>query len=58
LYPIEIKKNATPKLDDARNFSVLSQIKGKKVGRKVILCLSDVPVLLGQDTYALPVTFV
>lgn len=58
LYPVEIKKSATPKLDDARNFSVLAQIKGKELGSKVILCSSDVPVLLGQDTYALPVTFV
>ena len=38
LYPVEIKKTATPSNDDAKNFFILSRIKNVQIAQPVIVC--------------------
>lgn len=38
LYPLEIKKTATPKSDDAKNFFITSRIKNVQIAQSIIVC--------------------
>ncbi len=61
LYPVEIKKTATPKPEDAKNFFITKRIKNVKIGQCVVLCSTDRIVSLGKegiDVLAVPVEFV
>jgi len=40
LYPIEIKASAEPDLKDIKNFSILDNIKGVRIGEGGVICLA------------------
>ena len=54
LYPIEVKRSATPKREWVRGFSVLKRL-GKPVGEGGVVCLCKEPVPLSQEVTAIPV---
>lgn len=58
LYPVEIKKTATPTSFDARNFSATSHIKGLAIAKNTIICSVVSISLINQSTRALPVEFI
>lgn len=55
LYPIEIKKNATPKKSMAKHLSILEKAVGYTIGPKLILCLIDKKMYLSDDIIAYPI---
>ena len=57
LYPIEIKKSATPSRDALKNFGVLENID-KEIGSKTVICSIEKPAFLSKDATALPVTYI
>jgi len=54
LYPIEIKKSASPKKDAVRHFSVLEKT-GNKVGYGNVICLSDSVLPIDSNNAMVPV---
>lgn len=61
LYPVEIKKTASPNSDDARNFFITDRIKNVQIGQNVIICNTDkvVSIKKGDITaLAIPVGLV
>ncbi len=56
LYPIEIKKTASPRKEMAKHFDVLAKATAYQTGTKVILCLIDKKMYLDQDLLAYPIT--
>ena len=56
LYPIEIKRTASPSKNDARHFGVLEKAR-MDVGLGAVVCLVDSPVSLGPDIVAMPVAY-
>lgn len=56
LYPIEIKRTASPSKNDARHFGVLEKTR-MDVGLGAVVCLVDSPVSLGPDIVAMPVAY-
>ena len=55
LYPIEIKKTATPKITMGKHLSILEKAQGYHVGSKVILCLIDKKMYVSSDIIAFPI---
>jgi predicted AAA+ superfamily ATPase len=58
LYPIEIKKTASPKKQDAASFGVLKNIKGIKIGSGGIICTDTSLGIIDKDRFIIPVGFV
>ena len=61
LYPIEIKKTATPSSDDAKNFFITNRIKNIKIAQGIIICnCSQVLNVKNKDSsvLAIPVEYV
>jgi hypothetical protein len=58
LYPLEIKKTATPKPDDVTPFKVLNSIKKLKIGSGGLICTCSSLGILDKDRYSIPATFV
>lgn len=61
LYPVEIKKTATPTGDDAKNFHILSKIKNVQIADAVVICSTNNVVSLshnGVNAAAIPAQFV
>ncbi|HPS59487.1 MAG TPA: ATP-binding protein [Spirochaetota bacterium] len=54
LYPMEVKKTATPGMTDIKNFDVLRLLK-KDIGEGAVLCLRQDIVPLSRGVTALPV---
>jgi predicted AAA+ superfamily ATPase len=54
LYPVEIKKTATPKADDVHHFSILDAVPGCKRGEGCLICTCAAPAILAKGVYALP----
>jgi predicted AAA+ superfamily ATPase len=54
LYPVEIKRNATPSLGDYRNFKQLEKL-GKKLGLGAVLCLRQERIALSREVVSIPV---
>ncbi len=60
LYPVEIKKTASPNPEDAKNLYITGRIKNVQIGQPVILCNCDtvLSVQRGEVTaLAIPVEF-
>ena len=55
LYPVEIKKTATPTAHDARNFHVMNRIKDTVIAPACIICNCSAPVFVKKEVLALPV---
>jgi len=56
LYPVEIKKTATPSLNATRSFTTLERF-GKKVGHGMVVCFVSEDVPLSKDVTAIPVGY-
>ena len=56
LYPVEIKKTASPGKKDIANFSILEQEKNKQLGEGALICLGDDVVYLTEKNRAMPVS--
>lgn len=41
LYPIEIKKTASPNAEDAKNLYITNRLKNIQIGQNIIICNSD-----------------
>lgn len=54
LYPIEIKKAATPDKGTLKNFNILFSL-GYEVGKGAIVCMSPMLMPLDKDNYLVPV---
>ena len=54
LYPIEVKKTASPNADDFRAFKTLSVFK-KPIGTGAVVCLYDKTVSIGKNVISVPV---
>jgi len=53
VYPVEIKKTASPRTDMVRTFGTLKRL-GLSVGTGCLVCLSEDIIPLEKDIYALP----
>ena len=61
IYPVEIKKTATPNSDDAKNFFITDRLKDVQIGQSSIICCTDkvVSVKKGETSaLAIPADFV
>jgi predicted AAA+ superfamily ATPase len=56
LYPVEIKKTATPTRTASANFSVLARL-GRNLGAGAVLCLKETDVPLAGEVTAIPVSY-
>ena len=57
LYPIEIKRSASPKIDDIKHFDVLSRL-GKSAGKGAVVCLYDKFLPLNHQINIIPVSYI
>ena len=53
LYPVEIKKTATPSAGAARHFVVLEKFK-QRIGPGAVLCLKKTDIPLSSQVNAIP----
>ena len=58
LYPIEVKKDSSPKANDAESFPVLDKVKGKMRGQGAIICNCATPIHLRDNLLGIPVWYV
>lgn len=58
LYPVEIKKTASPNKNDARNFFITERIKSINIASPCVVCNCEKPVLIAPGTLAVPVRFI
>ena len=58
LYPVEIKKTATPSAADARNFFVTDRIKGVRIGGRTVICSCAGPAAIKPGVMEIPVGYV
>lgn len=56
LYPVEIKKSASPRKEMARHLAILERAVGYKIGKKIILSLVDQKRYLADDIIAYPIS--
>ena len=57
LYPIEVKKTATPSLSNIKHFSILNTLK-KNIGTGAVICLREGDIPLSKDIFAIPVYYI
>jgi predicted AAA+ superfamily ATPase len=58
LYPLEIKKTASPKPSDISAFNALSPIKNIQLGSGGIICMCGSLGILDKDRCAIPASFI
>lgn len=56
LYPVEIKRSASPKIDDVKHFKILSRM-GLQQGKGAVICLYDQLLPLNHETMIVPVGY-
>ncbi len=56
LYPVEIKKTASPSLTASKHFAVLEKL-GKKIGHGAVLCFVREDVALSKQVTAIPIGY-
>lgn len=56
LYPVEIKKTATPSSRDSRLFRVIDKL-GKKAGQGALMCFVEKDIPIHRDCTAIPVGY-
>ena len=60
VFPVEIKKTASPDSNDAKNFFITSRLKNGKIGQSVVLCNTNSvvsPSKNGVNAIAVPIEF-
>lgn len=55
LYPVEIKKTATPSRTATKNFNVLHRLN-KEIGDGAVICLTEKSIPISDDVIAIPVS--
>jgi predicted AAA+ superfamily ATPase len=55
LYPIEVKRKASPTESDVKNFKILEETK-LPIGTGAIICLSDISIPLNKNVNIIPVS--
>lgn len=55
LYPVEIKRTATPTRHACRQFPVIETL-GKRQGHGAVICMVDAPLRLSESVTAVPAT--
>jgi len=55
IYPLEIKKTGSPRIEDVRHFGVLEKLK-KPIGSGGVICLAQQSLPLTKTTYSIPVS--
>jgi predicted AAA+ superfamily ATPase len=58
LYPVEIKKTASPAKKDIAAFSILSRIRNVNIGTGAVICPCAKLGILSHDVYAVPVDYI
>lgn len=58
LYPIEIKKTATPKKSDISAFSMLKRTHGRDIGSGAVVCPCDKLGILDTNVFTVPVFYI
>ena len=61
LYPVEIKKTASPNSEDAKSLYITSRIKNVQIGQNVIFCNTDKVLTIQKGevfALAIPVEFI
>ncbi|MDR1491158.1 MAG: ATP-binding protein [Planctomycetaceae bacterium] len=53
IFPVEVKKNASPTMNDAKNFAILKKLK-KPIGQGTVLCLRNSSLPLAENVTAIP----
>ena len=56
LYPIEVKKTATPALTATKHFGALNSLH-KEIGTGAVICLRDKDIPLSRDVMTIPVGY-
>ena len=56
LYPVEVKKSATPSLANIRSFDVLKRLN-KDIGRGAVICLREGHIPLSQNVTAINIGY-
>jgi predicted AAA+ superfamily ATPase len=56
LYPVEIKKTASPSMHARRHFRVLDKL-GRRVGPGAVLCLTERDIPLSREVTAVPMAY-
>jgi uncharacterized protein len=56
LYPIEIKKTASPSQNAARSFPAIEKL-GRKAGQGAVLCLRETDIPLSREVTAIPLGY-
>ena len=56
LYPLEVKKSATPKVTMGRHLSIIDKADGYETGQKIILCLVEKKMYLDHQLIAYPIS--
>ncbi|MDR1488495.1 MAG: DUF4143 domain-containing protein, partial [Holosporales bacterium] len=56
LYPIEVKKTATPSLMTGKSFSALHALK-KPIGMGAVICMREKDIPLSREIVAIPVGY-
>ncbi|MDR1196356.1 MAG: ATP-binding protein [Endomicrobium sp.] len=55
LYPIEVKKTASPDVSDFKNFSLLENFKSKQTGTGAVICMYPEAMPIGKNVLSVPV---
>jgi predicted AAA+ superfamily ATPase len=55
LHPVEIKRTATPSVNDAKHFEVLNSFH-REIGTGAVICLRDSPIPLDGNVIATPLS--
>jgi predicted AAA+ superfamily ATPase len=55
LYPIEVKKTASPKPEDVKHFKTLDEYKHMTLGTGILLCLYPNPISISKNIIATPI---
>ncbi len=56
LYPVEVKKTATPSLTATKHFNALNSLK-KNIGVGAVICLRESTIPLSREVIAIPVGY-
>ena len=56
LYPVEIKKKATPDKNDTKAFSALASATKQPIGNGAIVCMTDEIRVIQKNIYSIPIS--
>ena len=57
MYPIEIKKSASPRKNAIKNFDVVNKFETTK-GNGIVICMTKNIIALDEENYMVPIEYV